>query len=495
MTNYRHHVGQRGITNQIYNALATLQRGTKRKNGFQDQNANRKKAKTAPKKPRRGARTNINVMAGKASIKVKGRKKIRSIVHRKKAVKVSRPLRKKIQKVIDGELAKGTYTTTRFGTIGITNSNEATISTIIEIDKDMGGYPDSFAFQKQQKNSPGYNRWWFAQPIQKVGVTTAFGLIQGSEWQFFTPLKVIDAASVLWNRKAITVDYAIQTDNFNTVVVAATGAPVAGGTASDPGIKGFKVLIDNSYVKFTMKNNSQRTLKISVYNCVPKIKFPNQLPLDSLQDGIIEETDGANTSYFGAHTTGFTSLQQAQALLVNPQFEPSMCKSFAASWKYEKKVIRIDPGETITHSIQGPKGYLLDYRKLWDGGLDQGGLAYKQTSCCVMMSFEVDMVYSTAGVGSDTQGITGHYAQTQDAINSLVEPLSIQWDEVYRLSIPDVTGFSKSAIGDTAGDAQVLNLRIPRRAFGNFTNTASDTVNPTYIQYDEENPGLAISNP
>ena len=46
-----------------------------------------------------------------------------------------------------------------------------------------------------------------------------------------------------------------------------------------------------------------------------------------------------------------------------------------------------------------------------------------------------------------------------------------------------------------AGDAQVLNLRIPRRAFGNFTNTASATANPTYVQYDEENPGLEIANP
>lgn len=464
----------------------------KRKSGVPTKANKRRKVSV---KARSRAGTTANALGSRVAVKTKGRKQIRSIVHRKRPVKVSRPLRKKIQKVIDGGAYKGTYTTTRFGTIGITNSsNTGPTGGITNVTTTAGGYNNQLMFQKQQKDNNGHNRWWFAQGLQTTAQSSAASLVSGSEWQFFSPLKIVDAASVLWNTKPIDVNYALQGKNLNTVVVEATGVPVVGQSSSDPQIKGLKIQIDNCYVKFTMKNNSQRQMIITVYNCVPKIKFPSQLPLTALQAGIISEADGANSAYLSAVTTGFTAFEDAQALFVNPSFNPNLCRAFTASWKYEKKIIRIAPGEVMTHSVQGPRGFTLDYRKLYDSGDNKQGFCYKGTTMCVMMSVEADLVFTTEHVGTGQGGITGHYVPNISAENALVEPISLQWEEVYRLSCPDIVGFTKNAIGDTAGESQLLNLRIPRRAFGNFTQVGSSTNDPAHADYDKENPAIKIED-
>ncbi len=436
-------------------------------------------------------RSNLNMLATRASVKTKGSKKVKGIVHRKKSVHVSKPLRKKIQKVIDGNAYKGTYHTTRFGTIGITTTGNSGIGNIEDITVKMGGYPAEFAFSKQNKDCNSYNRWWFGQPLQFAGATSTASLTVGSEWQFFSPLKIVDAASVLWNSKTIKADYSDQTRNMNTVHQEANGAPVV-GTNLSPQLKGLKIHVDNSYVKFIMKNSSQRSMKVCVYNCVPSIKFPAQLPLGTFQTALVTETDGANSAYMDATNPGFTGINDAEGLFYNPQFEPNMMKSFRSTWKYEKKTIRLGPGESVTHSVQGPRGYILDYNKLYNAGGDNQGQAYKGTTMCVMMSVEPDLVYVTSGVVGDTQGVTGHFTAAVSAANTVANPISIQWDEVYRLSIPEIAGFTQQT--GVIGDPQNLNLRLPRRAFGNFCVTTTGTADPDHTDYDKENPAVPIED-
>jgi len=434
----------------------------------------------------------MNAQAKRASKRTKGSKNVRSIVHRKRPIKVSRPLRKKIQKVIDGDSFKGTYHATRFGTIGVTASASGGTSASVVKRENMGGYVNQFAYHQVHRNFDGNTRFWFAHPLQSTdtGGSDTAKLEPGSEWQFFSPLKILDAASVLWNDKAIERQYSTQIGNLNTVVQEANGAPVV-GTAINPQIKGLKVHVGNSYVKFTMKNNSQRAMKVCVYNIVPKIKFPEHTPLETFENALIIESDGSNSAYMSAQSDGFTQQQTEEALLINPACEPNMLKSFSSSYKYEKTIIRIAPGETCGHSVQGPKGYTLDYSKLYDGGVNQQGLAYKGTTMFTMMSCQPDLAYATNNVGTtDANGRTGHFGPGTAASLTLADPISIQWDEVYRLSIPEIVGF-KTANG-AGGTMQVLNKKLPRRAFANFSNLTSADANPTYNQYDEENPGIVI---
>ncbi len=434
----------------------------------------------------------INAQVKRASKRVKGHKNVRSIVHRKKRVKVSRPLRKKIQKVIDGESFKGTYHTSRFGTIGITTSGTATVALgLVDETVDMGGYSAQLAFQRHQKDVDGNTRFWFSQAIQNTDTSGTAGLTLGSEWQFFSPLKIVDAASVLWNNKTATADYSVQLGNLNSVHVIADGAPVI-GTEDVPNIKGLKIRVENSYVKFKFKNNSQRSMTLCIYNCVPKIKFPAQTPLSAFQDAIESEADGANSAYVSATTPGHTSLQTSQVLFANPAVEPNMFKGFSSTYKYEKVLLKIAPGETCSHSLQGPKSYELDYRKLWDSGIDQQGLAYKGTTMFCMISIIPDMVFTTGGITTAIQGVTGRYTSAVSAIDKIADPISIQWEEVYRLSIPELVGF-KTAAG-LAGSNQLLNKRIPRRAFGNFTQVGGTDADPVMASFDEENPAAPIGS-
>lgn len=432
----------------------------------------------------------INAQAKRASKRVKGHKNVRSIVHRKRRVKVSRPLRKKIQKVIDGESFKGTYHTSRYGTIGITTSGTSGVGAgLVDENETMGGYLDQLAFQRHNLDADGNTRYWFSHALQSTDISGTAGLVQGSEWQFFSPLKIVDAASVLWNSKLAAEDYASQTGNLNTVHVESTGLPVV-GTQTNPNIKGLKIMIQNSYVKFKFKNNSQRAMTLCVYNVVPKIKFPAQTPLQAFQDAIIAEADGANSAYMSAVTVNHTSTQQAQALFANPAVEPNMFKTFTSSYKYEKVLIKIAPGETCSHSLQGPKGYELDYGKLWDAGVNKQSFAYKGTTMFCMISIIPDMAFMTAGINTTNQGVTGRYVANLSAQDKIADPVSIQWEEIYRLSIPEITGF-KTAAG-AAGTMQVLNKKLPRRAFGNFTKVSNVDANPIHLDFDEENPGAGI---
>lgn len=436
----------------------------------------------------------LNAQAKRASKRVRGHKNVRSIVHRTRKIKVSRPLRKKIQKVIDGESFKGTYHTTRFGTIGVTTSTTGGPANAVLVTEAMGGYTTQIAYQELQRDFDGNSRFWFAHALQSTDATASSStkLEQGSEWQFFSPLKILDAASVLWNDKSINQDYGIQTGNLNTVVVEATGTPVTDGvTPQNPQVKGIKILVDNCYVKFTLKNNSQRAMEITVYNCVPKLKFPFATPLTAFQQALVRESDGANSAYFSGATDGYTQLQTEEMLFSNPAVQPNMLKGFNSTYKYEKIVIRMAPGETCSHSVQGPKGYFLDYSKLYDSGVNHQGKAFKGTTMFTMMAVKPDLAYATGNAGPvGGIGRTGHYGPGTAAVNSLADPISIQWDEVYRLSIPEVVGF-KTANG-AGGTMQILNKKINRRAFGNFTRITSSAANPQYNAFDEENPGIAI---
>lgn len=432
----------------------------------------------------------LNAQAKRASKRVKGHKNISSIVHRKRNVKVSKQLRKKVQKVIDGGAFKGTYHTSRFGTIGITTSGTATVNLgLVDELETMGGYTQQLAFQRHQLDVDGNTRFWFAHALQSTNTSGTAGLVQGSEWQFFSPLKIVDAASVLWNGKRPNENYASQVGNLNTVHVEATGSPVV-GTNTNPQIKGLKIHIDNSYVKFTIKNNSQRAMSICVYNCVPKVKFPIATALQAFQQAVIREADGSNSAFMSAVTVNHSTTEQEQALFANPAVEPNMFKSFSTSYKYEKVIIKIAPGETCTHSVQGPKSYTLDYAKLYNSGVNEQGKAYKGTTMFCMMSIIPDMAFMTAGINTANQGTTGRYVASTSAIDSIADPVSIQWEEVYRLSIPEVVGFRTQ--NGTAGTMQVLNKKLPRRAFGNFTKLGNVDANPVHTDFDEENPGIGI---
>lgn len=421
--------------------------------------------------------TDFNVIrqqAGKSTRKIYGSKKTKGIVHRKRSVKVSRQLRKKIKKVMAGAEIKGTFTNTRQGTIGFAATSAAAIE-YRQITR-AGGYPFSVVSLKLPKVSGANVRFLWSQPY---GPKDAFDL--GDDWQFFTPMKILDAASVLWNQKTINQDYTNQVGNLNTRRSFTTGTPII-GTPADPGINGLKIHVMNAYVTMTIKNNTQRSMNIVVYKCVPTTKFPDVLALEAFHDAAQEEVDATNT--------GLCAIQGPLAsdidnIMITPGIEPNEFKSFRSSWKYTKVKINLSAGETTTCNFQGPKNYVLDYDKLKQGDQDVSGFAYKQTTMNLIMSVSPDLEFGTNTDNAFNQ-VTGRWWQTELAAGGITNPISIEWKETFRLACPDIVGFQSGPAG-IGGNKQTLNLRIPRRAYGNFCDVSDNSVAPTYTAHNEDN--------
>lgn len=436
------------------------------------------------KKPKKAAAfrrpKTINTMqSNQRSVrKTTGRNQVRSIQHSKKAVKVTPRFRKKVKKVIAGTLHHGTYFSTRQGTIGFNTTNSATSSEFRVAAQ--GGYTNNVISTKLNDECSANSRIWFG------GAQTGNdSFTTGDEWQFFSPLKLIDAASVLWNQKTANRDYTVQTGNLTTTHNGTTGSLV-NGTAAAPEIDGLKIQVRNAYVKMTMKNNSQRALLVEVYKCVPTSKNPLALALSTFADAIDREVDGTNTGL--CSVVGVGSEVPKSALMNMPGVEPNQFVSFRNEWKYEKVKIKIMPGETTSLFFQGPKDYMLDYDKLNKGNANVQGLALKQTTMNVMMSVTPDLTFATAA----PIGETGRWIQNQALVGLIGDMISLEWSEVYSLIMPDIVGFQNGPAAD-AGNMYTLNKRLNRRAYANFVSQHDGTTDPTYEAYDVENPGDIIA--
>ena len=479
MPRYHSHSSYRGMLNNVYKTAHHAYKVYNRK-----RSAPPSKALTFTK---RRALTNlaptfntIRQQAGKATRTVRGQRKTKSIVHRKRPVKVSRLLRKKIKKVIAGTEIKGVYTAVRQGTIGFT----ATTGSSVEYRRTTraGGYTLPISSTKIPTISGANVRFWFAHPYSSKD-----GFTIGDEWQFFSPMKILDAASVIWNQKPINTDYSLQALNLNTVHNKTTGTMIA-GTPADMNIKGLKVHIQNSYVTMVMKNNTERSVNVVVYKCVPVNKFPVQTALESFFDAVTQETDGTDSGLVNIAGPLGSAVDN---IVIMPGIEPNTFKSFNSAWKYTKVKLNISAGETTTLNFQGPKNYVLDYDKLNLGDEDKAHLAFKQTTMQVFMSVSPDLEWATNGDNS-YEHVTGRWWQTNAAESDISNPVSIEWTETYRLALPHIVGFQNGP--STVGGNQVtLNHRIPRRAYGNFVDVTDATTAPTYIAHDEEQPGTGIA--
>lgn len=406
--------------------------------------------------------------------KVSGRKNARSIVHRKRNLKITPRFRKKVKKVIAGTLHHGTYMAVRQGSIGIITADHAS-TTELRV-ANQGGYVSNIIGTKVLDEASCNSRVWFGAAMSgNDGFTT------GDEWQFFSPLKLLDAASVLWNQKTASRDYTGQSGNLNTVHNGTTGVEVV-GTAAAPEIQGLKIHVSNAYVKMTMKNNSQRHMLVEVYKCVPKTIAPLALALSTFAAAIDRAVDGTNTSICSVVSVG--SVDSVSALLNMPGVEPNQFPSFNTEWKYEKVKIKIAPGETTSLFFQGPKDYILDYDKVNKGNENIQGLAYKHTTMNVMMSVTPDLQFSTA----TPSGASGRWFQNI-ALHSLIgDVISLEMTEVYNLKMPEIIGFQNGPATDAGERMYTLNKRLNRRAYANFVSQHTSGADPVYTGFDVENP-------
>lgn len=443
-------------------------------------------ADSLPERKRMPRANVVNSQAHRAAMKVTGSKNVRSVRGKQRHVKVSHKLREKIKKVIESKNLYGTYVTTRHNMIGVVHAagNGNTYKNAV-----VGAYAvPSLVSETGLLSQLSNCRWWFNAGVSGQSGTNDQVII-GDDFNLFTPMKIMDAASILWNNKTIRRDYSDSAGNFVMVTDLGTGAP-ATITRALPNSQGTRVHIVDSYVKFEIRNCSQRAMRVWAYHFVPKTQHPDALPIDTMLLSI-RQFEQDNTNNKTIRTFPFAGTTQEDALMNDPQFPLRLLDGFNTTYKWERKDMLIAPGETCLHYVRGPKNYDLDFSKLYEGGNDKTAFLSKM-SVAVTFCTQPDILYTPTGSNATTAAGVGRWIPGTPLIaNKIGDPIAIEMVETFKLTMPENSGFFQQAV--TAGAAKVLSLRRKQYAFANFTNQELE-VDIAYTREDEENAGTIISS-
>jgi hypothetical protein len=282
-------------------------------------------------------------------------------------------------------------------------------------------------------------------------------LTNGYDNWSFSPERILDAASVLWNSKPVNqIAKGIGAgSNFPTSVV---------------------VNVRSCSTTYLFRNNSQRTVELEIYQLTPKIFGPlssqlerpdayfNQCVQDDIQNGLYVPGQSA---YQPANTTVY-----AQNLYMKPGMTSNWSKAFSQTMN---KVV-LEPGQTYSTTLVGPKNCKYDFSKFFVNGTFQ--TLQKKMSQTVMVVVRNDL-----GQTNITGGGPGRFKSLNGPGNFIL----VERTDKYDLSMPEQAGFVYPA-ATTAGITQQLNNRKRRYSLATYTNGADATVAGSITRIDEEQP-------
>lgn len=168
------------------------------------------------------------------------------------------------------------------------------------------------------------------------GTAVALAAATGeNNFTFFTPLRVLDQASLLFNSKSTTnsQNWTLTTGNFD--------------------VKGLEIHVVYQYVKIVLRNNTGQSKEIDFYECTPKLN-----------------TEVAPTTIFDACIADDVS----QGILITQGtisgnmygFTPGHTRNFKNTYKYSKRSMSLAPGASTSFTISGPKDFTYLYDKFHD---------------------------------------------------------------------------------------------------------------------------------
>lgn len=440
----------------------------------------------------------VNMQAGKAAMKSSGKIKLK----RGKKVKVSSKLREKIKEVMKGASYSGQYNAIVQGTVGIAQYPGAA-SAGAEFFCDANAFPSLsdpqmvFCIPRHQNDTQSKWVYWGGFPQKDLSTDQ---LSYEHMFEHFSPMQYLDAASKLWNNKFGVSQswFAASPENINLMAKRSDGT-ISNSSLSTitHNVTGLKLNIVNSHVKYTLRNNSQRTQTIEIFHCTPKIKFPTTSALNDLYHTVQSElfgVTGAGVAATAANANRLSSLMTDKTdatgatitiadCIQHPMFDPKDSLFWSARWKYEKKTIRIAPGETCQHSIQGPKNVLLDFNKIQTASFASNiantsssiPVWVKGYNVSVFMRVIPDMTSSAdladnSATYRQTYNNSGNFASIIANCDGrkVVLPICCEVQYSYNIKCPDQQGFLQQAV--SAGAVQNLNLKRPVKRFDNFTD-------------------------
>lgn len=323
--------------------------------------------------------------------------------NRKRKVFVSNKLRKKIRKVVYADKLKGFHQEIGYDVIVPAKGTD------IELD------------------------WSNAQVVKYAGTVGAGSLGQ------FTPRRILDAASVLWNDKAMS----------------ALGADKNLGATGNFDPKKVKIRVLKSGVTYNIKNNTDRGMHFKLIECQARndsvlgepIGVWNALMVDQAAD------DRANQGNVSINQLGL---------------HPSLIPGFDKLFKTATTKLHLEAGANYSYYMKGPSDVLYDYTKIWNGSAEK--VNNKHTKWLIIVTWP-ELVHGDIN-GTITGGRTYGTAESENE--------ALVFEEVIRhkLSMPEMTGFD--GVG-TTGSNQLNN-----RQFAYAMQTYSGPIPQTVIEMNPE---------
>ncbi|AJD07547.1 putative capsid protein [Sewage-associated circular DNA virus-27] len=266
----------------------------------------------------------------------------------------------------------------------------------------------------------------------------------------FTPLRMIAAADVLFN-KAPVVEFPATTDiKWNNSFIR-------------------QDYVINSWASFELKNCSQRTYTIKMYECKPLNKAVLPVTNDAYADwirGMLAmqglQTNPASNTPNTLYSVPFDS----------PQF--NQC------WKAEVTTCILEPGQSNTFFVQGPNQQSIDWQKYVyeNSGFVDVMNEFATWSRDVFFVYYEDLVTTDGNnVGRIVSGpVTGGGG------------VAIEFKEFFKLEVPASAGFTYPA-STAAGVKQQLDNKLPTKIISVFPQIVVGNV----VDVAEENPAVSTN--
>lgn len=372
--------------------------------------------------PRPKAALGNNVQAGRGPNKIAKRRK------GPKTIKVSKRLKKAIKQTIRNFSPKGFYSE-RFFKRYIPVQFNQTVCNLGE-----GCFAGETAFSK--------------------------GLSGSGSIMFFDPLKILDAASVLYKGKAFTGVKDI----------------------TNPGqfdVKTFMADVMRQWVQINIKNNTARviTLKLWTWNLKGNKEIGstggNQNFTDEWTNAALAEgSSSAGLGKVNVQSVGITEIG------MTPQLSPAMKRKFSM----EEKIVELEPGKTFLHYVQGPS-MMYEFAKYLDSGIFNN---YQNMCKGVCLAFYTDLIAGSTQPAGETQRLTGIADPTGAGL--LVETV---YNYVIRL--PEQTGFILTTpVTTTPGNLDIANTRRLSSVYA-IKTWDKVALNGTPMDLEDEDPGSLMA--
>jgi len=288
-------------------------------------------------------------LVNRSAMKVTGETKVKKAPPK---LKITAEFRESVKDVLRSASASGVYKVIKAGYIGSLVKDVAGVFA----GDDMGSTHSAIAYSSPTEPS-GSRTLFNALVTFQVGGNSV--LRPNTGLNFFTPAKIIDAASVLFNNKTPGNPYSSTTNNLATNFQPSTGLPIP----TNPG--SLKVFVKDSFAQFTIKNVSFRVVSLDIWECTPTLKFQNVPALSALTAMYSAQSETAsqdtNIAYYNG-VAGSAGLQST--MFFERNLDPLYCASkIGFPFKWKKRTMILAPQETCIHKIQGPKGE-FDFAKI-----------------------------------------------------------------------------------------------------------------------------------